>query len=63
MIGYYEGTYNATGRSGRAEFVAEYKVADGKITEYNQYTDTFLIAQAMGLAQTLPPNTLIIESV
>lgn len=51
VIGYYEGTYKATGRSMRAEFACEYKVINGKITEFNQYTDTFLIAEAMGLTK------------
>jgi ketosteroid isomerase-like protein len=50
VIGFYEGTYRATGKSMRADFAAEYKVRNGKITEFNQYTDTLLIAQAMGLA-------------
>ena len=49
VIGFYEGTYKATGKSMTAEFISEYKVAEGKITEFNQFTDTFLIAQAMGL--------------
>ena len=49
VIGYYEGTYNSTGKSMRADFACEYKVSNGKITEFNQYTDTFLIARAMGL--------------
>lgn len=49
VIGYYEGTYKATGNFVRADFASEYKVHDGKITEYNQYTDTLLVAQAMGL--------------
>ena len=33
----------------KSEFACEYKVNDGKITEFNQYTDTFLIGQAMGI--------------
>jgi uncharacterized protein len=51
MIGYYEGTYKTTGRYMKAEFAYEYKVRQGKITEFNQYTDTFLIGQAMGLTK------------
>ena len=50
VIGYYEGTYPATGRQVRADFAAEYQITAGKITEYNQYTDTLLIAQAMAAA-------------
>jgi len=49
VIGFYEGTYKATGKSMKAEFACEYKVADEKITEFNQFTDTFLIGQAMSL--------------
>jgi len=49
VIGYYEGTYRATGKSMKADFACEYKVKDGKITSFTQYTDTYLIAQAMDL--------------
>ena len=49
VIGFYEGTYKQTEKSMKADFACEYKVKDGKITEFNQYTDTFLIGQAMGL--------------
>lgn len=51
VIGFYEGTYNATGKYMKADFACEYKVNDAKITEFNQYTDTFLIGQAMGLTR------------
>lgn len=51
VIGVYEGTYNATGKCMQSDFACEYKVKEGKITEFNQYTDTFLIAQAMGLTK------------
>jgi|SRR5690606_5059463 len=54
VIGFYEGSYNDTGRSMKADFACEYKVKAGKITEFNQYTDTFLIGQAMGLAKEQP---------
>lgn len=47
VVGYYEGAYTATGRAVRAEFASEYQIRNGKITEYNQYTDTRLVAQAM----------------
>ncbi len=49
VLGYYEGTYRATGKYMKSDFACEYLVKDGKITEFNQYTDTFLIGQAMGL--------------
>ena len=49
VIGFYEGTYKPTEKSMKADFACEYKVKDGKITEFNQYTDTFLIGETMGL--------------
>lgn len=57
VVGYYEGTYKETGKPVRAEFASEYKVANGQITEYNQYTDTFLVAQAMDLVSTKNAQT------
>jgi ketosteroid isomerase-like protein len=51
VIGFYEGTFNATGIYMKSEFACEYKVRNGKITEFNQYTDTFLIGWAMGLTK------------
>lgn len=49
VLGYYEGIFSATGKYVKADFASEYKVREGKITEFNQYTDTYLIGQAMGL--------------
>jgi uncharacterized protein len=51
VIGFYEGTYNATGKYMKADFACEYKVREGRITAFFQYTDTFLIGQAMGLTK------------
>jgi uncharacterized protein len=51
VVGYYEGTYRATSKYMKAAFVSEYKVKDGKITTFNQYADTFLIGEAMGLVK------------
>ncbi|WP_025762349.1 nuclear transport factor 2 family protein [Dyadobacter tibetensis] len=53
VIGYYEGTFKETGRYMKADFACEYKVSDGRIIEFNQYTDTFLIGQAMGLTRDI----------
>ncbi|GAB3220905.1 nuclear transport factor 2 family protein [Spirosoma arcticum] len=36
VIGYYEGTYTATGNFMKADFASEYKVANGKITEFTR---------------------------
>jgi ketosteroid isomerase-like protein len=57
-IGFYEGKYNETGKFMRADFACEYKIRDGKICEFNQFTDTFLIGRAMGLTKefSLNPN-------
>lgn len=51
VIGFYEGTYHATGNYMKADLACEYKVKAGKITAFNQYTDTYLIGQAMGLTK------------
>lgn len=49
VIGFYEGTYKKTSRYMKADFACEYKVNDGKIIEFNQYTDTLLVGRAMGI--------------
>lgn len=46
-IGYYEGTYNSTGKSFTAEFAHHYRLKDGMIVQFQQYTDTFLIQEVM----------------
>lgn len=51
VIGYYEGTFRSTGKYMKADFACEYKVKNGKITAFHQYTDTFLIARAMDLTK------------
>jgi uncharacterized protein len=51
VIGFYEGTYKATGMYMKSDFACEYKVENEKIIEFNQFTDTFLIGQAMGLTK------------
>jgi uncharacterized protein len=47
VIGYYEGIYKATGKAVKADFASEYKVKDGKIIEYNQFTDTAMVVKAL----------------
>jgi uncharacterized protein len=51
VIGFYEGTFNATQKYMKADFACEYKIENKKITVFNQYTDTFLIAAAMDLVK------------
>ncbi|MEI9813075.1 MAG: nuclear transport factor 2 family protein [Acidobacteriota bacterium] len=40
VLGRYHGTYNATGKSIHAQMVHVYKIANGKIVKFQQYTDT-----------------------
>lgn len=40
VFGRYSGTYKATGKSMDAPFVHSWTVKDGKITAFQQYTDT-----------------------
>lgn len=47
VLGWYVGTYKATGRSMRASFAHVYTVRDGRIVRFVQYTDTALIAGVM----------------
>ncbi|WP_268626885.1 nuclear transport factor 2 family protein [Paenibacillus alvei] len=45
--GVYAGTYKATGKSIRADFVHVWKLDDGKITAFKQYVDSHVVVQAM----------------
>lgn len=47
-IGYYDGVYKETGLSFKADFAHRYTLQDGLITKFTQYTDTYLVAKAMG---------------
>ena len=47
VLGHYSGTYKATGRSVRAPFAHVWTVRDGKASRYVQYTDTWLVRQAV----------------
>lgn len=46
-IGDYHGVYRATGKSMRARVVHVWKVAQGQIVAFEQFTDTLRVAQAM----------------
>lgn len=50
VYGYYEGQFKETGNYFNAAFLCEYVVEENKIIQFNQYTDTYLIAEAMGFA-------------
>ena len=49
-LGRYRGTYKATGRALDAQLVHVWRVADGKATAFQQYTDTLQAARAAGQA-------------
>jgi len=46
-IGTYSGTYRQTGKFMQARVSHVWRVADGKIVSFEQFTDTLLVAQAM----------------
>ncbi|MGH3086816.1 MAG: nuclear transport factor 2 family protein [Rubrobacteraceae bacterium] len=48
-LGFYEGTYISTGKYTRAEFAHVIEVENGRIVRFVQYTDTFKVAEAMGV--------------
>jgi ketosteroid isomerase-like protein len=50
VLGYYEGVYKQTGKYVKAAFAHHYQLQNGKIQQFDQYTDTFLIAEAMRLS-------------
>jgi ketosteroid isomerase-like protein len=45
-IGTYSGTFKATGRSMEARVVHVFRIRDGKIAAFEQFTDTLKIAEA-----------------
>ena len=46
--GYYSGTYKATGVRVRAQFAHFFTFRDGKVSKFQQYTDTAQFARAVG---------------
>lgn len=46
-IGTYSGTYRATGKSMVARVTHVWDLKDGKVTHFEQFTDTALVADAM----------------
>jgi ketosteroid isomerase-like protein len=46
--GYYSGTYNKSGRPVRAQFAHVFKIRDGKVVSFQQYTDTAQFQRAVG---------------
>lgn len=49
-MGYYEGIFKQTGSYVKAEFTHRYVLENQKIKKFTQFTDTFLLAKAMGKA-------------
>jgi ketosteroid isomerase-like protein len=47
-LGHYSGTFKATGKPMRAQFVHVFRVRHGKIVGFQQYADTLGTAIAMG---------------
>lgn len=46
--GYYSGTYKKTGKQVRAQFAHVFTIRNGKVTKFEQYTDTAQFLQAVG---------------
>lgn len=46
-IGHYSATHRATGKGMRVRFVHVWRVEDGKITGFEQFTDTHLFRESM----------------
>jgi ketosteroid isomerase-like protein len=47
-VGTYTGTYRATGRAMTARVVHVWALEAGKVVRFEQFTDTLLVARAMG---------------
>ena len=47
-LGHYHGSHRATGKPIRAQLVHVWRLAGGKATGFQQYTDTLQVARAMG---------------
>lgn len=46
-LGQYHGTYGKTGKSMQARVAHVWRLENGKIVQFEQFTDTLLVAQAM----------------
>jgi len=53
-LGHYSGTNRATNRSFRAPFAHVWRVRDGRAVRYVQYTDTWLMQQALRPSESAP---------
>ena len=50
VLGRYRGAFRATGRSMNAQMVHVWRVAQGKVAAFQQYTDTLQAARVTGAA-------------
>jgi ketosteroid isomerase-like protein len=50
VLGRYAGTFRATGRAMNPQAAHVWRVADGKVTGFQQLVDTLAVARAMGAA-------------
>jgi ketosteroid isomerase-like protein len=50
VLGRYRGTHGATGRALDAQLVHVWRIEDGKVARFQQYTDTLAAARATGQA-------------
>ena len=46
-FGHYSGTNKKTGKSFRVPFAHAWRVKDGQVTHFQQYTDTHIVQEAM----------------
>lgn len=46
-FGHDSGTYKKTGKSFRVPFAHAWRVKDGKVTHFQQYTDVHFVQEAM----------------
>ncbi len=53
-LGEYHGTHKITGKSTKAAFAHVYRVQEGRVVKFQQYTDTLKVAEAM---ESRPDNT------
>jgi uncharacterized protein len=53
-LGRYRATHKATRQPLDAQFVHVWTIEDGRVTSFQQYTDTLQFARVMGIGQAIP---------
>ncbi len=51
VLGYYSGTYKKTGQRARLPFATVWRITNGKVSEFRQYTDTAPLQRTAAGAQ------------